>query len=436
MKQRSFGHSDPGRVKKDNEDSILMAVESGLYVLCDGCGGHAAGKIAGKMTCNMTYEAIKANRAALESYAEDPTPGKRQEVIDAVGSGVNAASERVWAAARSDPQKEGMATTVVVLTVMGDQAIVAHAGDSRLYLLRDGEAHQLTEDHTMATRYVKMGLLTPRQAADSPAGGRLLRAVGFHEHARLDTLHFELAPGDRLLLCSDGLSRYLPREEMAGMVEAGPLPQVPHKMVRLANKRGGADNVSLIVVEVEPDSDTPRAPGDLNDRLRVLKRVPLFRNLTYVELLRVMGAVHIESHKANARIVTEGRIGDRLFVSLSGEVAVVKKGHTLAKLPAGSLFGEMGFLDGTERSADVVATQDVRAMAIGRQELIGLLRRDRTMAVRVLWGLCRVLNRRLYATSEELTSARSSLARREEAECPIVEDTDPPPSRPEGTVER
>ncbi|MGB2823996.1 MAG: cyclic nucleotide-binding domain-containing protein, partial [Phycisphaerae bacterium] len=431
MSQRSFGHSDPGRVKKDNEDSILMAVESGLYVLCDGCGGHAAGKIAGKMTCNMTYEAIKANRAALDGYAEDPTPEKRQAVIDAIGSGVNAASERVWAAARSDPQKEGMATTVVVLTVMGNQAIVAHAGDSRLYLLRDGKAHQLTEDHTMATRYVKMALLTPKQAAESPAGGRLLRAVGFHEHARLDTLHFELAPGDRLLLCSDGLSRYLAREEMAGMIEAGPLPQVPHKMVRLANKRGGADNVSVIVVDVEPDPQAPDA-GDLNGRLRALQNVPLFRNLTYVELLRVTGAVHVESYKAGTRIVTEGRIGDRLFVSLSGEVEVVKNQHTLARLPVGSLFGEMGFLDGTERSADVVAVGDVRAMAIGRDDLIGMLRRDRTMAVRVLWGLCRVLNRRLYATSEELSSARSSLARLDQAECPIVEDTDQPPPRPEG----
>jgi serine/threonine protein phosphatase PrpC/CRP-like cAMP-binding protein len=430
MKQRSFGHSDPGRVKKDNEDAILMAVESGLYVLCDGCGGHAAGKIAGKMTCNMTYEAIKAHRAALESYAEDPTPEKRREVIDAISSGVNAASERVWAAARSDPEKEGMATTVVVLTVMGNQALVAHAGDSRLYLLRDGEAHQLTEDHTMATRYVKMGLLTPRQAAESPAGGRLLRAVGFHEHARLDTLHFELAAGDRLLLCSDGLSRYLPREEMAAMIQAGPVSQAPHKMVRLAKKRGGADNVSVIVVDVEPDAEDPQTAGDLNERLEALKRVPLFRNLTYVELLRVMGAVHVESYKARARIVTEGRIGDRLFVSLSGAVEVVKKGQTLARLPAGSLFGEMGFLDATERSADVVAVEDVRAMAIGREELIGLLRRDRTMAVRVLWGLCRVLNRRLYATSEELTSVRSSLARFEEAECPLVEDTEAPDVAP------
>jgi CRP-like cAMP-binding protein len=163
--------------------------------------------------------------------------------------------------------------------------------------------------------------------------------------------------------------------------------------------------------------------------------VPLFRNLTYVELLRVMGAVHVESYKAGTRIVTEGRIGDRLFVSLSGEVEVVKNEHTLARLPVGSLFGEMGFLDGTERSADVVAVGDVRAMAIGRDDLIGMLRRDRTMAVRVLWGLCRVLNRRLYATSEELSSARSSLARLDQAECPIVEDTDQPPPRLEGTVE-
>jgi len=435
MKQRSYGHSDPGRVKKENEDAILMAVENGLYVLCDGCGGHAAGTIASKMTCNMTYEAIKTHRPALADYAETPTRAKRAEIIEAIHSGVNAACERVWAAAKSDPEKEGMATTVVVLTVTGDQAIVAHAGDSRAHLLRGGKLYQLTEDHSMATRYVKMALLTPKQAAESPSGSRLLRAVGFFQHVRLDTLHFELMTGDKLLLCSDGLSAYLSREELAEMLASAPATQVPHKMVRAANKRGGRDNISVILVDLEPESRPAGADEDLQARIDALGAVALFRNLSYVELLRVLGITEVVSYPAGAKIVAEGGAGDRLFVCLDGAVEVVKNAHSLARLPAGSLFGEMGFLDGTKRSADVLAAEDVRALAIGRDDLIGLLRKDRTLAVRILWGLCRVLNRRLYATSEELSTVKSRVAQLDPAECPLVDRPDrsgPGPGRADG----
>ena len=405
MKQQCFGHSDMGRVRKENEDAILMAVESGLYVLCDGCGGHAAGQIASKMTCNMTYEAIKANRDALEAYAAEPTAENREKVVEAISSGVNAASERVWAAAKSDPDKDGMATTVVVLTIMGNQAVVAHAGDSRLYLLRNGHIHRLTEDHTMADRYVKMGLLTKEQAREAPSADRLLRGVGFFEHVRLETLHFELADRDKLLLCTDGLSWYVPDEQLAELMAKEQAVQLPHKMVKLANKRGGADNISVIYVEV--DSGDQEGARDLDLRLRTLKGVPMFRSLRFVELLRVMGISWTETYPAGEPIVEEGQPGNRIFVSISGTVDVTKKGHILAQLPPGSLFGEMGFLDGTKRSADVVAWDDVRALVIPRRKLLDLLRRDRTLAVRVLWGLCRILNQRLYNTSEELLSARA-----------------------------
>ena len=423
MKQRCYGHSDPGRVKKDNEDAILMAVESGLYVLCDGCGGHAAGKIASKMTCTMTYEAIKAHRAAMGAYAAGPTPENRREVLEAIGSGVNAASRRVWQAAKSDPDKDGMATTVVVLTVLGNQAVVAHAGDSRLYLLRDGEAHQLTEDHTMAQRYVQMGLLTPEKAREAPSADRLLRAVGFFQRVRLETLHFDLAGGDRLLLCSDGLTACVDDQELGEAARKEKLAQFPHKLVSLVNRRGGPDNISVIVVEV--DSDDGAAGTDLRLRLQALQRAPVFRNLKYVELLRVAGAAETVEYPPGTCIAREGEIGDRIYVSLAGTVEVRKEGHVLAELPAGSLFGEMGFLDATARSADVVARDTVRAMVVPRKGLLDLLRRDRTLAVRVLWGLCRVLNQRLYHTNEELLAARSNLAQAGEPEPPILDGPAP-----------
>jgi CRP/FNR family cyclic AMP-dependent transcriptional regulator len=117
--------------------------------------------------------------------------------------------------------------------------------------------------------------------------------------------------------------------------------------------------------------------------------VPLFRKLTFVELLRVMGVARTATHAAGEMIVTEGEPSEWLYVSLAGKVKVVKKGHALVSLPPGSLFGEMGFLDANPRSADVQAEEDVRLLAIPRDGLLELMRTDRTLAVRVLWGLCR-----------------------------------------------
>lgn len=422
MKLQSFGLSDPGRAKKENEDAILMAVESGLYVLCDGCGGHAAGKTASKMTCAMTYEAIRANREALAGYVERPTPAKRERVFDAISQGVNAACERVHAAAQADPDKAGMATTVVVLAVLGNDAIVAHAGDSRLYLLRGRRMHQLTEDHTMANRFVKMGLMSREKAEKVPSGSHLLRAVGLKRHVVLDKLHFELMPGDRMLLCSDGLSGYVPREELGQLCLTEPLAHTPHRMVRLANERGGRDNISAIVVEALDAGG--QTPGDLPDTLRTLRAVPLFKNLAYAELLRVVGIAETQSYPAGSRIVTEGDETDAIFVSTAGAVEVVKAGQQLAVLPAGSLFGEIGLLAKTPRSADVVATEDLRVVRIPRAELLELMRRDRLMALRVLWGLCEVLSGRLAGAQLDLTLARDTLAQLEAADLPLANGQD------------
>jgi hypothetical protein len=315
-----------------------------------------------------------------------------------------------------------MATTVVVLTVMGNQAIIAHAGDSRAYLLRSGKIYQITEDHTMASRYVKMGLLSPEAAKKAPSAAHLLRAVGFHQHIRLETLHFELASGDRLVLCSDGLTGYLSEEDIAKVCQATPAMQIPHKLIQAANQCGGADNISVILVEVDASGPADaEAAADLEQRLKCLHAVPLFRKLSFVELLRVMGIARTVTREAGEMIITEGEPSGWLYVNLTGLVKVVKKGHGLASLPPGSLFGEMGFLDANPRSADVQAEENVRLLAIPRDGLLELLRSDRTLAVRVLWGLCRVLNHRLQNTSESLSFAKDYLAQLDDPNCPLTE---------------
>ncbi|MDP6545507.1 MAG: cyclic nucleotide-binding domain-containing protein [Phycisphaerae bacterium] len=403
MSHKSYGLSHVGRVLDVNEDSILMDDDLGVYVLCDGCGGHAAGEVASQIAAETTLAAITANSELLANYASAPSQAGAGEVISVLNNAINTASKQVHAIARSDKGKAGMGTTIVVLLVLGENAIVAHAGDSRAYLIRGGKAHEVTEDHNMASHYVRLGLITAEKARNSRWSSMLTRAVGYHEHVQIDTLRFALAPEDTLLLCSDGLTRYLWRNELAGVFAAQPIANVPHELIRQANARGGADNISAIALQIPPGQSDHA--DDAIGGMQAIKKVPLFKHLTFHELLRVMDLTSIRSFEKGQSIVAEGDLSDTIFVSISGTVEVVKGGRKIAELPASTVLGEMGLIDSEPRSASIVATKPTRVLAIYRKDFFALLRRQRTLAAKVLWGLCRVLNGRLRDTSENLREA-------------------------------
>ena len=403
MVHESFGLTDPGAVREANEDTILLDAPSGLYVVCDGCGGQRAGAEASQLAAQVVQAVVRKHLDILTGYAARPTLRRRARAVELITAAINAASKKVHVRAQSDAAKSGMGTTIVLLAIVGERAICAHAGDSRLYLLRDGKAHRLTEDHNLANRYVRMGLLSRKQADQSASAGMITRVVGRHAEAHAETLHFDLVAGDAFLLCSDGLSKYVSDDEIATVFEKVPPAKVPEQMVRIAKKRGGDDNVSAVVVRLAGE---PGERGrDVLARLQALQSVPLFRHLSFEELLRVMDIAQVEHYEAGAQIVAQGTASDRLFVLAAGSVCVVKDGTTLATLPAGSLFGEMGLLDEAPRSADVLAAEPVRLMAIARDDFFALLRRERSLAVKVLWGLSCLLNDRLRATTANLSGS-------------------------------
>ena len=305
------------------------------------------------MAAQVADTAIRKHFAALAAFAADPSPTNRSRATATIMAAINAASEKIYKTAQDEPDKAGMGTTIVLLALLGDHAIVAHAGDSRLYLFRQGSLHQLTEDHSLANQYVKMGMMTPGQAAKSRSASMITRSVGFQEQAQVDTLHFELVGGDSLLLCSDGLTLHLSDEELAEMLRKTKALQTPLQMIDLANSRGGQDNISAVVVQAEP---APSDHGqDVLHRLKTLQGVPVFRHLSYAELLRVLDLTQIATFPTGARIITEGQASDRIFVSLTGSVDVVKNSRVLTTLPPGSLFGEMGLVDEAPASAHGVA---------------------------------------------------------------------------------
>lgn len=221
-----------GRVRDSNEDSVFPKASGEsdnevLAIVADGMGGHVAGEVASRIAIN-----------AAASTDVDPS--------DRVAAGNRAIREEV----ARDPGLDGMGTTMTLLRIADGVATIGHVGDSRAYLLREGELSQLTEDHTVAAEYVAQGQLTPEEAATHPQRHMLVRTLGLTRFVNIDEVKLDLVPGDRILLCSDGLTEMVRDSAIATTLGEGTPDEVVWKLVEMANNGGGVDNITTVVVEV------------------------------------------------------------------------------------------------------------------------------------------------------------------------------------------
>jgi serine/threonine protein phosphatase PrpC len=253
----AFGLTDIGRRRLSNEDSFLVDNELGLYVVADGMGGHNAGEVASGEAVDALHCMVRQQEDALQAIEALPKgfPETEQsalclrQVQRLVESAVQAATYMVFGLGQANPERKGMGTTVSVLLLRGDYAVTAQVGDSRIYLMRDGKAEQVTEDHTLVAWQVKRGLITADQARHSKQKNVITRAVGSREYVEVDTRLFPAHVGDRFLLCSDGLHSYLEDAEIADLASCSAREAVD-RGIDIANERGGRDNITAIVVDL------------------------------------------------------------------------------------------------------------------------------------------------------------------------------------------
>jgi serine/threonine protein phosphatase PrpC len=241
-------HTDVGRVRQGNEDSYLL--QDPVYAVADGMGGHIAGDVASATAVDVIAEGLRA--AA-------PSDGA------ALAELVSRANEAIWEKARSDPRLRGMGTTCTLLLVDGAVAHIAHVGDSRAYLLRDGSLRQLTEDHTLVERMVREGRLSAEEAVNHPQRSIITRALGVDARVQVDVLREQLREGDRILLTSDGLTSMVDPADIEGVLRDQDDPQsAAERLVEMANAAGGEDNVTVLVLDVTEDgapAPPPPAPA-------------------------------------------------------------------------------------------------------------------------------------------------------------------------------
>ncbi len=411
MKLTHQGLSDPGLKRSNNEDAFLVDAGLGIYVVCDGVGGHSRGEVASDLCTRQLILSLQSYAERLkEVSAKVSTRELREEVRVLLEKAITDANLVLFEKSQSSPEHHGMACTLVCLLRMGTHAWVAHVGDSRAYVIRDQKWHVLTEDHRFVTELLKKGVITSRQAKEHPQRNVLVRAMGTNPIVEADYLEIEMADQDRFLLCTDGLSDYLDREDANAPFEMN-LAVWPKALVDFANRSGGKDNVTAIAIQVEQDEKTAEITAPRNvpvlERFSLVGKVPIFRFLNYSETAKVMSITQEKSFKPGALLVQEGSPSTEWFILSRGRVEVQKGDARVAELEAGASFGEMGVFDSAPRSASVRALEEVVALVIPAKEVISLFKKEHYLAMKILWAEVRELNQRLRNTTEELATLKS-----------------------------
>jgi serine/threonine protein phosphatase PrpC len=243
--------TDVGVVREHNEDSAYMEPANGFFIVADGMGGHAAGEVASAMAVETVRKTLEAAHKEIDSFKRAPTDVGRRGIVQLLQSAVLSAHQAVFQRGQHEADKAGMGTTLDVVLIAGPEAFVAHVGDSRTYLVRDGRSSQITTDHTVAEVLVIEGKLTIEEAQVSPLRTILVNAIGVSADVGVEMAHVTLKRGDRLLLCSDGLHDYFPiEEEIAQKLSTDAPGDALKDMVELAKTRGGHDNITGVAVQV------------------------------------------------------------------------------------------------------------------------------------------------------------------------------------------
>jgi len=317
-----FGKTDVGCTREHNEDCFLVADlttrqasllpevrehevgrKGSLLVVADGMGGAAAGEVASEMATEVVYEHL------LGTWFNDDedTP---QQFAFRLREAIEEANRKIHAHAKENPEMRGMGTTITAAGILGDHVYVTQVGDSRAYMIREGEATQITKDQSLMQRLVDAGELTEEEAERSERKNIILQALGPDARVRVDLTHQAICKGDTILLCSDGLSGLVNKDEIAKVVSQDKdLVQISADLIALANERGGPDNITVIVARFSGPGLPEPGDGEkvghevypLTDTESTTEPVPVYRGS---EPPKPKGSSMIAAAAAAAAIVT------------------------------------------------------------------------------------------------------------------------------------
>lgn len=387
--------TDVGKVREHNEDSHLIDTENQIFIVCDGMGGHAAGEVASSMAVQITRGSWTAPsmRMRVKAYAERGDADTRRSLIQTVRQGVMSSHLEIIDEAKRDEDKAGMGTTFTGFLIAGGEAIFAHAGDSRAYLVRDDIAMQLSDDHTLIARLQASGIdPSTGGAATVRWKGVLTNALGIGDATRVATFIVSLYTGDKILLCSDGITEYVNESEIGQVLVSAPSPaRSAQRLVDMALDRGGGDNATALVVKVVEAGETRIPPEQRERDEAALGKCPLFESLTPQERLRALRITHLRELKSGKPLVPIA-LGNRVtYLVLSGEVELADR-----KVGEGAVIYPEALIEGTDmpgRSKTAVAATAVRLLTIRQDDLFELAEEESDLGVKLYAAVAKIMAR-------------------------------------------
>jgi PPM family protein phosphatase len=383
--------SDVGKVREHNEDSFSCDADRGLFIVCDGMGGHAAGEVASALAVKTVRERWLAEEIekAVAAFTSAAEPDAQKQLMTALRAGAAAAHDAILAEAARDGEKHGMGTTLVAVRAVGGFAVFAHAGDSRAYLVRDKISMQLTEDHTLLARLLAAGIDVDTSGDGARFRSMLTNALGIGTECRVATFIMPLLDGDQLLLCSDGVSEYVGEAEIGEVLVANPEPQkAAQRLVDLALDRGGSDNATALVARVV-QAPTGLSPARYKEDQDAIAASPLFAKLSPQQRLRAL-RIGIGRELGKGERLPAQTLGGRVaWVVLDGELE-----RAGAKVQKGALLYPESLIDDRliERDQLAVASKDVRAIALRADDFRELCEDDAELGEALLEALSSLTN--------------------------------------------
>lgn len=370
-KSEVFALSAVGLVRRDNQDRYLADRTNGIYAVADGVGGAPHGDAAAEAALTA---ASQYARRALASATRPIAPDELQKLARRC---VEAAAAAVHRIARRGGSHHGAATTLTLVLHHGACSAMAHVGDSRLYLYRKRKLEQLSLDHTVANELERAGTMSRESARRHALKNVLSRSLGGRGGVEIDTLAVALAPGDALLLTSDGVNEAV---DELGVSAAMSVRDNARRLVERANGLGGKDNATVVLVRIEEVDDDPRVQA-----VELLARVPLFAELDLASRSRVVGAAFTEMLQPGETVARAGDALAGLYLVVCG--ALTWTGDVSVELTPGAWFGEAALVSVARCPAYVIASEETVVLVLSAERWNKLARRRPRVGVSVLRAL-------------------------------------------------
>ncbi len=394
-----------GRVRQGNEDNFLVDRSMHLYIVCDGMGGHLSGEVASASAVNITREVLQQNRSMLDAYRDNDGTVDEDDVRGVITQAIQTASYRIYERGMANPEQRGMGTTLSLMLLTDRRAFIGHVGDSRIYRLREGRLEQITEDHSLYNAMRASGADIDEVKLAGRLRNAVTRAVGVQDSVEVDTMTVALKPGDRYLLCSDGLSGYWEDDpaDLQPLVVGDDLETICDGLIDAANAQGGKDNITAVLIQLPGTEEMAESEAEFAHE-EVLRRCPLAQGMTDRDVRTLHRWMKSVEHQAGTRFLQPGDAADSLMVVAAGEVLLTSDAGTTRLVRAGDVIGDVAVAVGGAHSVAMSVPDEgsVVLLVLDRTDLVRMPLHEPVIYARIMQNLSRALATRLDETTDAL----------------------------------